>query len=276
MNTPPKDQVDNQNGIAPIKLLWTGGWDSTYRLLHLLLLEKKMVQPYYIVDHERKSTENEFDAMEVIKKDLLKKFPQTKNLLRATITGYRNQIKANPEITRKWQQLSCEVKLGRQYDWLARYADQHGLSDLELGHEKKLKPSLLEKVILQELTGEGHECRVKDDLSHENALSVFKYFRFPIYYVTKMEMEQVARENGFLEILQKVWFCHRPRKNGKPCEFCLPCREARRSGYSHGLPRSNYLRDKYLEISFKYSKNLERVEVKIKRIIPKLARMVRL
>ena len=33
-----------------VKLLWTGGWDSTFRLLQLLLLYEKKVQPYYIID----------------------------------------------------------------------------------------------------------------------------------------------------------------------------------------------------------------------------------
>ena len=39
----------------PINLFWTGGWDSTYRLLYLLIVEKKYVQPYYIIDLTRKS-----------------------------------------------------------------------------------------------------------------------------------------------------------------------------------------------------------------------------
>ena len=34
----------------PIKLLWTGGFDSTFRILYILVVEKKHVQPYYIID----------------------------------------------------------------------------------------------------------------------------------------------------------------------------------------------------------------------------------
>ena len=33
---------------SPRRLLWTGGWDSTYRLLDLLLVQKQHVQPYYV------------------------------------------------------------------------------------------------------------------------------------------------------------------------------------------------------------------------------------
>src|SRR5688572_33020809 len=38
---------------APVALLWTGGWDSTFRLLMLLLVERRAVQSYYIVDRLR-------------------------------------------------------------------------------------------------------------------------------------------------------------------------------------------------------------------------------
>ena len=32
------------------KVLWTGGWDSTFRVLYLVLVEKCQVQTYYIID----------------------------------------------------------------------------------------------------------------------------------------------------------------------------------------------------------------------------------
>ena len=30
-----------------INIFWTGGYDSTFRLCYLLIMEKKIVQPYY-------------------------------------------------------------------------------------------------------------------------------------------------------------------------------------------------------------------------------------
>ena len=46
-------------------LLWTGGWDSTFRLLSLLLREQREVQPYYILDslHFRPAVPAEREAM---------------------------------------------------------------------------------------------------------------------------------------------------------------------------------------------------------------------
>ena len=47
----------------PINLFWTGGWDSTFRLLQLIIVFRKRVQPYYIIDTTRKSVQNEKQAM---------------------------------------------------------------------------------------------------------------------------------------------------------------------------------------------------------------------
>lgn len=49
------------------RILWTGGWDSTFRVLDLVLNKKKNIQPYYILDERRASTEIEIATMEKIK-----------------------------------------------------------------------------------------------------------------------------------------------------------------------------------------------------------------
>jgi hypothetical protein len=37
------------------KLLWTSGFDSTYRLIEIILVENKKAQPIYIIDEQRTS-----------------------------------------------------------------------------------------------------------------------------------------------------------------------------------------------------------------------------
>ena len=61
-----KERIDMQheNGhLEPIKILWTGGWDSTFQLLRLLFLDKQPVEPYYLIDEERPSTGIELLAL---------------------------------------------------------------------------------------------------------------------------------------------------------------------------------------------------------------------
>ncbi len=255
---------ENENAEAPIKLLWTGGFDSTFRLLQLVLLKRKQVQPYYIIDHERKSTGYELKAMEAVKEDLFKKHPQTKPLLLPTRISHRNEIQPSSEITRHWKELKINYQLGRQYEWLACFAEQNGLDDLETCWEKKTTISEFFKRFYSDLTGEGNDCRLKDDFKNES-FCILKNFRFPTVYTTKVEMEQLAKENGFFDLLGKTWFCHTPKKNGKPCEICLPCRMARKSGYSHGLPKTNILRDKWLRVGFNASRVWARMVEKSRR-----------
>ena len=51
----------------PINLLWTSGWDSTFRLLQLVVEQKVSVQPIYIIDTGRASTLTEIKSMDIIK-----------------------------------------------------------------------------------------------------------------------------------------------------------------------------------------------------------------
>ena len=46
-----------------VNLLWTGGWDSTFRLLQLLLLHRVAVAPHYLEDPTRASTQIELETM---------------------------------------------------------------------------------------------------------------------------------------------------------------------------------------------------------------------
>lgn len=51
-------------------LFWTGGWDSTFHLLQLLLDEYKAVQTYYLLDSTRASCPEEIETILTIKKRL--------------------------------------------------------------------------------------------------------------------------------------------------------------------------------------------------------------
>ena len=67
--------------MAATNLFWTGGWDSTFRVLQLLLLHKRSVQPYYVIDEDRRSTGMEIHTMIKIKDLLYNLHPDTRKLL---------------------------------------------------------------------------------------------------------------------------------------------------------------------------------------------------
>ncbi len=63
------------------------------------------MQPYYFIDHGRKSTDAEIKAMDHIKDLLFLKYSETKELLLPTIVGKLSDIQANQEITDAYQRI---------------------------------------------------------------------------------------------------------------------------------------------------------------------------
>lgn len=49
-----------------VTLLWSGGWDGTFRFLELMQHEDIEIQPIYVIDPGRESTPYEKKAMKKI------------------------------------------------------------------------------------------------------------------------------------------------------------------------------------------------------------------
>lgn len=114
------------------KILWTSGWDSTYRVLDLVLNKKRIIQPYYVMDMDRVSTKIEIETMEKIKQMIIEKDPNAKERIKSTIFVNINDIPSNEEFTKHYKTLANISHLGGQYDWLARFAVSEEITDLEL------------------------------------------------------------------------------------------------------------------------------------------------
>lgn len=230
----------------PINLLWTSGSDSTFRLLEALLMQKRPVQPYYIMDRTRKSLDFEIEAMKKIKRLIFEKDPSTKTLLQPTIFKELQDIKPNEKISQQYKKLVAIDHLGKQYEWLPTFAEQEGLSDLELSitsgehsdsyFRRFLKPHLIK------VDDQGfYNYRLKENPANTD-LTLFKYFRFPIIEWSKLEMQQIAKKNNFDDIMQHTWFCHAPI-NGKACGICNPCKIAIKEGMWKRIPVTGLLRN---------------------------------
>lgn len=226
------------HGMDPARLLWTGGWDSTYRLLDLLLVKQKPVQPYYFIDTARRSFATEILAMNAIKQRLAVKYPDRFSLLRPTVFRDVLDIPPDDEIQACYQRICAREHVGVQYEWGARFARAEGLSELELsliggGHMFKVFGPYLEQRdagndIVWEF-GKGHEG---DDLYR-----LFKCYRFPLIFTTKQDMFAKAKQHGFDELMLLTVFCHTPRPDGRPCGVCIPCGIAVENGLGWRLSR---------------------------------------
>ena len=201
------------------RLLWTGGWDSTFRLLQLLLVERRGVRPYYIIDRAqyRPAVPAERHAMELIREWVTGLYPDAAAGLRPTIECAFHDIAPNPRITSAYERSLKSGFIGGQYEWLARFCAQHGIDDMELAiHRDDKARELIEDLI------DTSRTRLDPRFAGDGRYELFRYFRFPLFDMSKLEMRDEARRAGFEEIMAYTWFCHRPI-NGEPCGVCNPC-----------------------------------------------------
>ena len=230
------------NDKAEVNLLWSGGWDSTFRLLYLVLIEKRCVQPYYIIDIQRLSTLHELRAMHAIREEVTKRNPQLADLIKPTIIVSIHDIKPDPDITAKFNRLREKLPkpIGPQYEWFARFAKRWKIPNIELCVEfSEHAPNTLVNLLSKYMDDSFQikQCEDNDDIS------IFSFFSFPLLKLSKNDMKRIAAENGFLDILEKTWFCHKPWRN-RPCGICGPCNLAIKEGFGYRIPRISRLRRK--------------------------------
>lgn len=202
-----------------VRIFWTGGWDSTFRVLYLILVEKKIIQPYYIKAEGRASLHIEISVMEQIKEELFKQYPETKHLVKPTIFIEENKLGVNNNIRQSFLNLQKTNNIGYQYDYMARFANETEINGIEVCmqlHEYHLPEGPLANILV-----EGSTC-IDHKYYNTDVYKVFGFFSFPILNISKLEMKKIATEFKFLNLLNKSWFCHHPIY-GKPCGTCLPC-----------------------------------------------------
>jgi hypothetical protein len=222
-------------------LLWTGGWDSTFRLLELVLLKRELVQPYYIIDAERRSTRAELRAIQNVKTQLLRRDPLAAELLLPIRFVDVQDIPPHPAITESFQRIRRDRYLGSQYEWMSRFCAAAGIDYMEMGIRSAGPQGLLQPLAVID-TEHGHLARIGNHAKGSDIHTLFGCFLFPVFNVSKTEIEEIARREGFLDLMKLTWFCHDPRPDEKPCGICFPCVDAREEGMSWRLPFTSKLR----------------------------------
>lgn len=224
--------------VAPVPLLWTGGWDSTFRLLVVLLVERRAVQPYYIVDglHYRPGVPEEQQAMRRIRELIARRHPEAESRLLPAIDCAVEAVPANAVLTAHYEGCLEAGFIGGQYEWLARYCSAHGIDGMELAiHRDDKARELLAGLI------DGSRVRLDPAYRGDSRYELFRCFRLPLFDTTKREMRTQARQAGFDEIMSLTWFCHRPR-HGQACGTCNPCIYTIEEGLGERVPLAGRIR----------------------------------
>lgn len=218
----------------PAKILWTGGWDSTFQLMRLLLSERRCVEPYYLIDEDRPSTGMELLTMRRIRARIRETHGPADELLRSTRFFSVFDIPACPKITDAFEAIRRRKFMGGQYEWLARFCEHHGITGLQLCiHVDDMAAAVVRPLVPAAQDGQPRLLDRRASGTSEHTL--FEYFEFPVLDLTKKDMDRIAKEHGWDPIMQMTWFCHDPR-NGRPCGLCHPCRYTIEEGLAWRVP----------------------------------------
>lgn len=231
-----------------VRLLWTGGWDSTFRLLQLSQAEGVVVRPLYVRDRARGSMANELAAMGAI-------LPQVRALAQARVLDVdlydAGAIRADfpdERVSAACTRLAEEFRLGYQYELFAllcRGLDVRAeccVEDSPRSHAKAVIDAQCELVPLEDapLAGAVRYRAVAKGACADGAL-VFSHLDLPMLAVSKVEAQRVSEQMGWMPIMRRTWFCFGPM-HGRPCGLCGPCRDAMNEGMRWRLPLSARLR----------------------------------
>lgn len=235
-----------------VMLLWSGGWDGTFRFLQLMQHEEIEIQPIYVIDPGRASTPYEQKAMKKIILEAQKRFPAKVREIQFYERDWILKNCKNEEISNAYQYLRKKYNIGTQYEWFALLCNKlgikmessvvhqyHGKVEDAINAEGKL--SLVENDFLTE-----RYCVTKNG-EKDATFKVFGNLILPVIKLTKEDEERIAKENGWLDIMKLTWFCHTPI-NGEPCGLCSPCDDAMNTGMEWRMPKSARFRYKYRKI----------------------------
>ncbi|EDP71888.1 hypothetical protein FBALC1_12342 [Flavobacteriales bacterium ALC-1] len=213
-------------------VLWTGGWDSTFRVIQLYRLGAT-IQTIYIIDQKRKSSNKEIEVINSLAEKTPLHFNQSNGHILPIKYIKRENIPYNLFLKVIHKILRRQVGLGKQYYWLASFAQKHKNLDVSF-HKEDLDKFFSEEQLIE----------IKDDNFGSNwkinpkkvgflRRQLFKNMTFPLITVTKPEMKFIAEENNFIELMELTWFCH--KSTDKPCGKCAPCKQYVRDGFGYRL-----------------------------------------
>ncbi len=209
-----------------LNIFLTGGLDSSYSVLYYSRYEIN-IQPIYLKD-KRASEQFELKAINDIL-EFVKNDSRTKAVILPLIIDETDRIAKNNKITDAYYRITSKLKLGRQYDWLQRYAVEHGHEGILISAtnspEGKVKKVVLKYGALKKQQENGYEFyKVDTEKSHKDLNTLFGNIMFSVTWdMTKQEEIKDLHEKGLDEAVKMIWFCFTP-VDGKPCGCCNPCK----------------------------------------------------
>ncbi|GGD50862.1 hypothetical protein SAMN06296058_1919 [Pseudoxanthomonas indica] len=221
-----------------VAVLWTGGWDSTFQVLRLLLKHRLPVVPYYLEDATRASTAVELATIQAISDALRREHEHVRGLLRPLRRFLVADIPRDPAMQQALREVRRRSYIGDQYAWLPAFCKRQRLDDIELSVHVDDKVQALLSSMVSDFQQAGCYRSYRVDARHADRpeYALFRYFSFPLFAIDKRAMQDEAAREGWSDYMHMTWFCHRPWR-GQPCGACAPCVYAIEEGMAWRVPR---------------------------------------
>lgn len=182
-----------------VNIFWTGGMDSTFRVVQLLMTSEFLVQPHYIVRSED-STGIELDAMIRIRRAISREYPELLPRLLPTIFTNEGLVPEFEDVREYIEELRKSIKIVDQYQMMSNYCKAFAIDRMEVAITNEFE-------FFEQFT---------------NSLA-FKAFVYPLKELTKPGLYNISRESNWNHLLDMTSTCRRPRKNIKACGTCSTC-----------------------------------------------------
>ncbi|HDT14010.1 MAG TPA: hypothetical protein ENO03_06600, partial [Candidatus Aminicenantes bacterium] len=241
------------------RVLWTGGLDSSFRMVQLSRHDVR-VQPYYVSD-DRESERFELEAIRRITDDI-KAHPGTACTLLPLVVVKSREIEPDREITEAYHRLRTKFPIGSQFEWIARLTKSVDGLELCAEGEPHARGTNCVKTLgrVRTVTDCPAPYAALDrESSDPDLLKVFGrlHFPLPLFEITKLQELQLYKEWGFGSTIDKTWFCHSPVR-GRPCGFCKPCAAAIHAGLDFRFGRSALFRYRFRKV-YAFAKKIKAV-----------------
>ena len=211
-------------------VLWTSGWDSTFRMIKLI--EKKAtIQPIYVLDEGRFSRHKELETIALLKDKIISRYKNNGGVILDLLIINKKDIKFNLMQKIAYMRLKKRTYLGSQYYWLSCLSLK--IKNLELSVHSDEFSFLKGNTIIINDNFIGKYFILNPKNKDRYLKRIFKNMRFPIYDFNKCEMKSIAIKEDFIDIMNLTWFCH--KSDVKPCKKCTPCKQVVRDGMGYRL-----------------------------------------
>lgn len=240
-------------------LLFTGGFDSTFRLCQLSRMEGVEVQPVYLCfSPSRPNEKKEIHAQDTIL-SMLRKRKDTKAVFLKPIRINEHDLPSDPKIEaafEKWRnyketpgQIRCISKLPLLFPHLEYCIEGATLETrkqgIKYGKTRRFLTAYGFRFIDHEDGSTSFKCSHADD----GLDLLWGGFRFPIFQISETDMLPFIHENHYEDIFKNTWTCD--FGGHEPCGVCHNCETKWASGLPDFFPKAavrNHEIKKYLEL----------------------------